>query len=588
MSSGYLIPADPSPENYRCLRVYAPDDPLYMAALLGALTYMGQWTAWERDELHRGTLAANSWKVANELTMDGLSVPCGDNPITDEEMNQILEQLEDIRNQLEELNQMNVTVTQTVNGCGCGGDETVATTNTTDGIILDPDETGVIPTYATDTVGTADSARCRVANWMALLVVQTVRTMSTIGTMPMTLSNVVGVLVSIFTIGNGLIWSMTAILALGYRVVNSLASDSFDYFDTVADVMESGMESLVCALYDWTSAENLGAQLNGKIYEFVAGAKSQVGMSDAVADAVYTVLVDVMGAAFVNYIVDNVDAVVPAGFVPQYDCLCGATGDSCPASNLVLAGVGTLPSGDISGTEQAFASQFNSDTGFHEVVFELANNYCVTVDSAEYSPTEMHETCSDGVMVASDGSCVRRFVARSLAPFATVVTFKSVTVDCRCLDFSCLDPSAEIVSLSEPPTFLSSGCPNVIVDSLSVVGDRVTVNFHSTAPACTTAIWTLKMPVMPGVYAYTFDDLQLVSPTAIKMGSLNLAGDTSGDYYDSFYTDWDDCLASQLYTNIEGLVNASDGHEIHFTVNGVSGTPMYYTLSATIKAVRLT
>lgn len=434
MKKGYLIPENAQPTTNRCLRVFVPDDPLYVAAFLGALTYFGQWTAWERDIEKRGQFAARAWKEANEITIDGLSLPCGDNPITDEEMSEILEQLAQIRSQLAEINDMNITVTQT-NGCGCcDGEET--TTQTIEGIIIDPEDTGIIPPYMTENVIVVDSARCRAANWMATIVAQMTRTMSTIGTMPITLSNVVSVLIAIFTVGNGLIWSMTAILALGYRLINGLTSDSYDYFDTVADAMENSMQSFVCALYNWTSADNLGAMLNGEILGFVNDAKLQLGLSDTVANSMYTALADVMGAAFVNYFVQNIDTIVPAAFVPAYSCLCGATGDSCPTSNLVLAGVGTLPAGDLTGTTQGFGSSFNSQTGYYEVIFELADNYCVAIDNGQYvgelTPTAAHETCAGGVMVASDGSCIRRFVARSQTPFGTAVTFDKVSNDCSC------------------------------------------------------------------------------------------------------------------------------------------------------------
>lgn len=71
--TGYLIPDNPQPDELNCLLVFYPDDPMYLAALLGAITYMGTWAAWERDPDKRARLAAAAWKEANECTLDSMS-----------------------------------------------------------------------------------------------------------------------------------------------------------------------------------------------------------------------------------------------------------------------------------------------------------------------------------------------------------------------------------------------------------------------------------------------------------------------------------------------------------------------------------
>lgn len=69
---GYLIPENPTPEEMACILVFYPNDPFYLRALLGALSYFGTWTAWERDASKRGRLAAAAWKEANECTYDSM------------------------------------------------------------------------------------------------------------------------------------------------------------------------------------------------------------------------------------------------------------------------------------------------------------------------------------------------------------------------------------------------------------------------------------------------------------------------------------------------------------------------------------
>ena len=70
--NGYLIPENPTPDELNCLLVFYPDDPLYLQALLGSISYLGTWTAWERDAAKRGRLAAAAWKDANDCTFDAM------------------------------------------------------------------------------------------------------------------------------------------------------------------------------------------------------------------------------------------------------------------------------------------------------------------------------------------------------------------------------------------------------------------------------------------------------------------------------------------------------------------------------------
>ena len=61
---GYLIPSEPEPEEDVCIRVYVPNDSLYIAAFWGAYEHFTAWLAWERDAAKRGKLAASRWKTS--------------------------------------------------------------------------------------------------------------------------------------------------------------------------------------------------------------------------------------------------------------------------------------------------------------------------------------------------------------------------------------------------------------------------------------------------------------------------------------------------------------------------------------------
>lgn len=73
----YLLPPEGEEEaEIKCCIIFYPDHPAYRRALWGSLDYLGSWIAWERDEEHRGTVAAKLWKSANEQTWECFDMGC--------------------------------------------------------------------------------------------------------------------------------------------------------------------------------------------------------------------------------------------------------------------------------------------------------------------------------------------------------------------------------------------------------------------------------------------------------------------------------------------------------------------------------
>ena len=375
-----------------------------------------------------------------------LNVPC----LTDfysllDELNNkdwLQSQFDDLGSRMTELEDMDVIVNQTVNGgcgCGCDGESTSTTQTTSGGIIIDPDDTGITPPYDTEPAAIVDSVRCRAANYLAVSFVSALRRLEQMGDEAGALVVLVGVIALAVTalspiLGDEVIaWS--AFVRWAYKAIRLRSATGFSsaYFRVLADNIENDFHSFVCAVYTWDTAEELGAAFILWINARVDELQAQVNIPTETALLYKEFINAVYGAEAINWFVENIASVAPADFVPQYDCLCGATGDTCPTQNIVLAGLGNFPAGDLTGTTQGFASEFNSQTGYHEIIFELDANYCVTIENGAYTPSEAHEKCSDGVMVASDGSCIRRFVARSGDAFGTAVTFDEQTLDCSCL-----------------------------------------------------------------------------------------------------------------------------------------------------------
>jgi len=84
---GYLIPENPSPDGLRCIKLWIPDDDLYLYALAGSIQYLTMWKAWALDEGKNGRLAAAAWWAAWVYTQENGWLNCGDTtPPEDEDM----------------------------------------------------------------------------------------------------------------------------------------------------------------------------------------------------------------------------------------------------------------------------------------------------------------------------------------------------------------------------------------------------------------------------------------------------------------------------------------------------------------------
>lgn len=70
--NGYKVPDVIDPGTYTCLKIWIPDDIGYKRAVIGAVSNLCNWFAWEKEDTHAGTLAAAVYRIAYGLTQAAL------------------------------------------------------------------------------------------------------------------------------------------------------------------------------------------------------------------------------------------------------------------------------------------------------------------------------------------------------------------------------------------------------------------------------------------------------------------------------------------------------------------------------------
>lgn len=80
-SPGYLIPANPQPEDNICICLPIPKDEGHILAFLGQLLKLSYWYTWEREATKSGKLAADAWlpiyECAREAINNAMTKNCG-------------------------------------------------------------------------------------------------------------------------------------------------------------------------------------------------------------------------------------------------------------------------------------------------------------------------------------------------------------------------------------------------------------------------------------------------------------------------------------------------------------------------------
>lgn len=111
---GYPIPDNPEPEGYHCVRVYVPDDSLYIGIFWQSLHYLASPRAWANDPEHTALIAAEVWRTAIQLSQDNDACASGDCGIMDIRQSEgvpcIIEKLDDCEGEWQQVVDMRLCV----------------------------------------------------------------------------------------------------------------------------------------------------------------------------------------------------------------------------------------------------------------------------------------------------------------------------------------------------------------------------------------------------------------------------------------------------------------------------------------------
>jgi len=428
-AKGYLIPADAQPAEMGCLLVFYPQDTqnYYLRALIGSLSYLGTWTAWERDPAHRGQLAASAWKDANDCTFESMNC-----------LTELVTVLQEIRDAI--TNQQAVcapVVNVSVDDSDCCGSVPgmPATPPDETGIDPDPDPTvfdpnsGDPPPDGYDTWGEYLDAKCLAANYIADEIIRISNSIARLAGMLSSISvtHLLSQLVMIVPGG----W----LAALGGWVINSaiiqlmrVAEEGLPVFDQFVDELEANKNELVCTLYNWLSAETALTAVTA----LIDGAINSINATAATKTAMRAFFGLVLSSRFFNWYVQGLNSIVPEGYMGTVDC---AACSNCGLFRNLEYGTGDIYG---LGTRTLTAEPFGDN---YRVEFTLDGNYCVEIN---WQPDPSWGTfaayvCNDGVLESTgfpvtpgDRTCLGKFITVHSEPFTIDVNIIEKNDDCLC------------------------------------------------------------------------------------------------------------------------------------------------------------
>lgn len=251
---------------FRSICVFVPDKPEYTAALLGSLSYLATWAAWERDAEQTAKKSALLWRLANNLTLASWNEECDCMSFDCESMKEcLIEVAKSIS--------INVTVNNTCGGGG-GGASLYCVNDNGDVIVNPPPVTDdpVTPVYPLpdgldqpplldpgddppdgwDTWDDYDQDACDAANALVDWAANSLqRIYEMVNEDIYGLTAIFALLVNLYSFGWGKVLSSAMLLKLGELIRNIWDNTEWlsDVTTTARDYVVENRQELVCELY---------------------------------------------------------------------------------------------------------------------------------------------------------------------------------------------------------------------------------------------------------------------------------------------------------------------------------------------------
>lgn len=250
---GYLIPEVVDPGVYRCIRVFIPDDDMYLYAFMGAYEYFMRWVAWEKDGTTRATEAAQVWATAYEMTRDSLDIGC----LEMEELQQLIDSCcEKIGDGLALIaNQINKVASRP---CGSAGGGCIPVGDNIEDAppeSYDPENDVFPPDFENEPDPSAAyyEDKCKWANAMADTLIGVIQKMSDAGfALAVSLgAAAVVTIISLLVPGVLVLTAAATVLLVGSIIaLGSLSYWTWEIFAGIANELLISRGDLVCALYN--------------------------------------------------------------------------------------------------------------------------------------------------------------------------------------------------------------------------------------------------------------------------------------------------------------------------------------------------
>lgn len=406
----YDAPTDPYQTFEKgCLKVYFPDDPFLFRALMGQLTELESRFMWDtQGDIVAAEKLEQDWLEAGEMTRMEQEDGCPDLEECEQTIIDLTVQLEDCQNQLEEIENMEITV-----NCNCGCQSNCVPIPP----LVNPDDTNVeltpveidpndpfgenVPTWddvaETPPEGFVDwqdfvDSRCLLANYGVDAFLETARKLDEAENKASVIVDIASLLLLLAPIPvaktRGFLVAVKWV-AKAAAFLN-LVEEGFDWLQFVEDFVQDNKEDMICAAYNAASVESAASSWVSSLQSFLAAYPAFVALSQVARDALEEFFVDLL--TDVAPLIANAAAKVyiPSGYVAGFDCqACGTSDVWVESVDNVGAVIQRFPLADL-GSVTLTAHRSDQYGPFTQFRFTDDQSAVINVTAYKYSITGLN------------------------------------------------------------------------------------------------------------------------------------------------------------------------------------------------------